>query len=87
MLDERRGGEMRGQLEALGYTGEVFTAAALKTFDPRLAVMRLLAEQINGLKVPGCCAELGVYRGEFCVADQRRLPGQGTSPIRHLQRF
>ncbi len=74
VLDERRGGEMRGQLEALGYTGEVFTAAALKTFDPRLAVMRLLAEQINGLKVPGCCAELGVYRGEFASQINAAFP-------------
>ena len=34
-------------------------------FDARVAVMRLLSEQIYQLDIPGNVAELGVFRGEF----------------------
>ena len=58
---------MRSQLDALGYDGEILSPALLKTFDARSAQMRLIAEQINDLAVPGDVAELGVFRGDFAV--------------------
>ena len=58
---------MRSQLDALGYDGEILSPALLKTFDARSAQMRLIAEQINALAVPGDVAELGVFRGDFAV--------------------
>ena len=39
--------------------------SVLRMFDARVAVMRLLSEQIYQLDIPGNVAELGVFRGEF----------------------
>ena len=67
VLDDERAAQMRSQLDALGYDGEIISPALLKTFDARSAQMRLIAEQINALAVPGDVAELGVFRGDFAV--------------------
>ena len=67
VMDDERAAQMRSQLDALGYDGEILSPALLKTFDARSAQMRLIAEQINDLAVPGDVAELGVFRGDFAV--------------------
>lgn len=63
------GGERREQMEAqlrgLGYTGELISPELLELFDPRVGTLRLLAEQIEALDIPGDAAELGVFRGDF----------------------
>ena len=74
VLDDERAAQMYAQLAALGYEGEVFTPSALKVFDARSATMRLLAEQINTLAVPGDIAELGVFRGDFAVQLNAAFP-------------
>lgn len=73
-LGAERNDEMRVQLDSLGYTGKVFSVQALKLFDARSATMRLLAEQIEALHVPGDVAELGVYRGDFAALISAAFP-------------
>ncbi len=53
------------QMENLGYHGPFRDPSALRMFDARVAVMRLLSEQIYQLDIPGDVAELGVFQGEF----------------------
>ncbi|URW87318.1 TylF/MycF family methyltransferase [Blautia wexlerae] len=53
------------QMENLGYHGPFRDPSVLRMFDARVAVMRLLSEQIYQLDIPGNVAELGVFRGEF----------------------
>ena len=74
VLDDERSGAMKDQLRELGYTGELVTPAQLSTFDARYATMRLLAEQINELNIPGDTAELGVFRGDFAAAINAAFP-------------
>lgn len=74
VLDAERAGEMEAQLRSIGFDGEIFTAQALRTFDARAATMRLLAEQINALNIPGDVAELGVYKGDFAVLINAAFP-------------
>lgn len=58
---------MKKQMENAGYHGPFRDPSALRMFDARNAVMRLLAEQIYQLNIPGDVAELGVFRaGVFC---------------------
>lgn len=52
-------------MENAGYHGPFRDPSALRMFDARNAVMRLLAEQIYQLNIPGDVAELGVFQGEF----------------------
>ena len=72
VLDAERSGQMRAQLESLGYGGEIISPDALNTFDPRVGVMRLLAHQAP----EGAVAELGVYKGEFARAVCDAFPGR-----------
>ena len=65
VLDEERRSSMIKQMKGLGYGGPFQDPSALRMFDPRVAVMRLLAEQIHQLDIPGDVAELGVFQGEF----------------------
>lgn len=67
VLDEERSCQMESQLLRLGFTGEILRPDSLKTFDMRIGVMRLLAEQIRERNVPGDVAEVGVYRGDFAA--------------------
>ena len=74
VLDDELAVQMRTQLDALGYDGEILTPSALKIFDARSATMRLLAEQINTFAIPGDVAELGVFRGDFAVQINAAFP-------------
>ena len=65
VLDEERRNSMRKQMESLGYHGPFCDPSALRMFDARIAVMRLLSEQIYQLNISGDVAELGVFQGEF----------------------
>lgn len=67
VLDEERSCQMETQLLRLGFTGEILRPDSLKTFDMRIGVLRLLAEQIIERNVPGDVAEVGVYRGDFAA--------------------
>ena len=49
------------QMENLGYHGPFRDPSVLRMFDARVAVMRLLSEQIYQLDIPGNVAELGVF--------------------------
>lgn len=64
-LDGEREAQMRTQLKEMGFSGEIITPSSLEIFDTRVGIMRLIAEQINSLGIPGDVAELGVYRGDF----------------------
>ena len=74
VLDEERVRQMETQIRALGFDGEVFRPNALRTFDARVATMRLLAEQIREENIPGDVAELGVYRGDFAALINAAFP-------------
>ena len=74
VLDEERALQMEAQLRELGYEGPVMRPDALKTFDARIATMRLLAEQIRDEQIPGAVAELGVFRGEFAALINAAFP-------------
>ena len=62
---EMRRMEMEQQLRTIGYRGEILNLSALELLDLRTGTMRMLAEQILQLSVPGDVAELGVYQGDF----------------------
>lgn len=74
VLDTERAGQMKAQIRALGFTGELLQPDALRTFDARAATMRLLAEQIHEENIPGEAAELGVFRGEFAALINAAFP-------------
>ena len=74
VLDEERAGQMEAQIQALGFDGPILRPDALKTFDARVATMRLLAEQIREENIPGNVAELGVFRGDFAVLINAAFP-------------
>lgn len=64
---------LRIQLRTLGYTGGVHTLQAFAdALDIRSAVFSRLADRLDTL--PGALAELGVYRGDFAAALNRRFP-------------
>ena len=74
VLDAERAGQMERQIRELGFDGPILRPDALKTFDARVATMRLLAEQIREEKIPGDVAELGVFRGDFAVLINAAFP-------------
>ena len=74
VLDGERAGQMETQIRQLGFRGEILRPDALKTFDARVATMRLLAEQICEQNIPGDVAELGVFRGEFAAVINAAFP-------------
>ena len=74
MLDAERAAQMEAQLRELGYAGPIVRPEQLSLFDARVATMRLLAEQIHELEIPGDAAELGVYRGDFAVHINAAFP-------------
>ena len=74
VMDEERAGQMEAQLRTLGYDGPILRPDALKTFDARAAVMRLLAEQIHEENIPGAAAEFGVFRGDFAACINAAFP-------------
>lgn len=74
VLDDERAEQMEVQLRDLGFDGSLLRPDVLKTFDARVATMRLLAEQIDEEKIPGDIAELGVFRGEFAARISAAFP-------------
>ena len=74
VMDEDRAVQMEAQIRKLGFDGMILRPDALKTFDARVATMRLLAEQIQEMQIPGDAAELGVFRGDFASLIQAALP-------------
>lgn len=74
VLDDQRQTAMRRQLQALGYHGTIRTPSDLTIFDARIAVMRLLAEQIAQYHIPGDVAELGVFQGAFSTLINAAFP-------------
>jgi len=74
VTDGERAGQMEAQLRELGFDGPILRPDALKTFDARVATMRLLAEQIREEKIPGDVAELGVFRGDFAALINAAFP-------------
>lgn len=74
VLDAERAAQMEAQLRELGYAGPIVRPEQLSLFDARVATMRLLAEQIHELEIPGDAAELGVYRGDFAVHINAAFP-------------
>ena len=71
-IDSERPLEMWAQLMGLGYKGNIIRPNALNIFDPRLSVMRLIAEK----SPKGDVAELGVYMGNFAYAISKAFPGR-----------
>ena len=74
VMDAERAQQMEAQIRALGFGGPILRPDALKTFDARVATMRLLAEQIHEENIPGDVAELGVFRGDFAVLINAAFP-------------
>ena len=74
VLDRERSEQMEAQIRELGFAGEILRPDALRTFDARVATMRLLAEQIREQGIPGDTAELGVFRGEFAALINATFP-------------
>ncbi len=70
--DEAGAVKLESELRSLGYDGPVKRPPL--GFDPRLAAMRLLAEQIHELKLPGDAAQLGVGRGDFAIHINAAFP-------------
>lgn len=76
VLDDMRSQQMQQQIRALGYTGDFLHPNAFLSFDVRTATMRLLAQQIEELGIPGDVAELGVYKGDFARLIALAFPGR-----------
>ena len=74
VLDKERRDAMTAQMKALGYHGPFHDPSALRIFDARSGVMRLLAEQIYQRSIPGDVAELGVFQGEFSALISAAFP-------------
>ena len=63
------------QLIQMGYTKAIIGLAEIRrNMDIRLATLRLLADEVRGRRIPGACAELGVYRGELARELNALLP-------------
>ena len=74
VLDEERRNSMIKQMENLGYHGPFRDPSVLRMFDARVAVMRLLSEQIYQLDIPGKAA---LIREEN---SPRKTPSSATFP-------
>ena len=74
VLDEERSSQMERQLRSLGFEGTIVRPDALRTFDARVATMRLLAEQTREQGISGDVAELGVFRGDFAALINAAFP-------------
>ena len=67
--------EVKTQIEKLGIPARICPVTELRQqFDIRLAVLRLIAKEIEIRRIPGAVAELGVYRGEFAAELNRLFP-------------
>lgn len=67
--------EIRRQIRAAGYDGEIRSAQEMRALvDIRLSALRLAASEIRRRKIEGAACELGVYRGEFAAEISREFP-------------
>ncbi len=65
-VSPQRRNAMKRQLLQLGWNSEMIPLSELTEHaDLRLAALRSCAEMIREREIPGSCAELGVFRGEF----------------------
>ncbi|MCR5089238.1 MAG: class I SAM-dependent methyltransferase [Oscillospiraceae bacterium] len=74
VMDSERSTQMETQIRKLGFDGPILRPDLLKTFDSRVATMRLLAEQLHQEEIPGDVAELGVFRGDFAALINAAFP-------------
>ena len=75
VVNEEAQRELRRELLAGGYGGRIIGLSELQErFHIRLAVCRLLVQEIERRQVPGAIAELGVYQGEFAEELNRLFP-------------
>ena len=66
VIDPVRTRELIDQLGLLGYSGEILTLSSdYEHLDIRSATLLRLAARLTGQKIPGACAELGVYKGDL----------------------
>ncbi len=66
---------VKEQIEKLGVKSKIVIINELrKQFDVRLAVLKLIAKEINKRNVSGSIAELGVYQGDFAMEMNRLFP-------------
>lgn len=66
---------IRKQLKKAGYAGAVETLNPFRNMmDLRLAHVRLFAEEIQAIGLPGAIAELGVYKGALAAELNRLFP-------------
>lgn len=72
LLNQDAALSVSNQLRELGFLGEIqFLKPLLRKIDLRLSHLRLMAEEINRLRIPGAVAELGVYKGAFSAEINR----------------
>ena len=75
VLNREAEADIATQLLKLGYTKDVIGLSEIRRkVDIRLATLRLLADEVNGRKIPGACAELGVYKGDLARELNALLP-------------
>jgi O-methyltransferase len=75
MLNKDACAEVRARLEGMGVAARIVTAPELRrTFDLRLAALKMIAGEVRERNIPGALAELGVYRGEFAAEMNRLFP-------------
>lgn len=75
MLNADACASVRKRLEALNVTARIVTAPELRrTFDLRLATLRMIAVEVRERGVAGAVAELGVYQGALAAEMNRLFP-------------
>ena len=62
-----RADDMEKRYRFLGFDGTFFHYDISGTFDPALAAVRFIADQIHQYHIPGDVAELGAFKGDFSV--------------------
>jgi O-methyltransferase len=67
--------QIRSQLQELGFCGSILVLTDLrKSYDARLAVLRLMSKEIHQRNIEGDVAELGVYKGATAAQLNRLFP-------------
>jgi len=75
MLNADACASVRERLEAMSVTARIVTAPELRrTFDLRLATLRMIASEVRERGIGGAVAELGVYQGAFAAEMNRLFP-------------
>lgn len=75
MLNADACASVRERLEAMNVSARIVTAPELRrTFDLRLATLRMIAAEVRERGIDGAVAELGVYQGAFAAEMNRLFP-------------